>query len=88
MSQEVTLLLGTRKGAWFVRSQNGRKDWTLDGPHQLGSLVHHMVRDGRDGATLLMAARTGHLGPTVFRSSDMGKTWSEATRPRAKCWPT
>ena len=30
-----------------------------------------------------MASRTGHLGPTVFRSTDLGGTWTEATRPPA-----
>jgi photosystem II stability/assembly factor-like uncharacterized protein len=42
-----------------------------------------MVLDPRDGKTLLAAAKTGHLGPTVFRSTDMGKTWKEAARPPA-----
>lgn len=42
-----------------------------------------MVLDPRDRRTLLVAARTGHLGPTVFRSTDMGKTWKEASRPPA-----
>jgi photosystem II stability/assembly factor-like uncharacterized protein len=32
---------------------------------------------------LLAAAKTGHLGPTVFRSTDRGKTWKEAARPPA-----
>ena len=32
--------------------------------------------DPRDGKTMLAAARTGHLGPTVFRSQDNGRTWS------------
>ncbi len=32
---------------------------------------------------MLMAARTGHLGPTVFRSTDGGQNWTEATRPPA-----
>ena len=27
--------------------------------------------------------RTGHLGPTVFRSTDLGRSWQEATRPPA-----
>jgi hypothetical protein len=30
---------------------------------------------------MLMAARTGHLGPTVFRSTDEGRTWKEAAQP-------
>jgi photosystem II stability/assembly factor-like uncharacterized protein len=48
-----------------------------------GSIVHHLVLDPRDGRTLLLAARTGHLGPTVFRSTDQGKSWKEAERPPA-----
>jgi hypothetical protein len=55
--------------------------WKVDGPHHLGAIVHHLVLDPRDRKTLLMAARTGHLGPTVFRSTDRGKTWVEAKSP-------
>ena len=39
--------------------------------------------DPRDGRTLLAAAKTGHLGPTVFRSTDLGRTWKEAQQPPA-----
>src|SRR6266403_351261 len=35
------------------------------------------------GPRVLAAARTGHLGPTVFRSTDRGRTWKEAARPPA-----
>ncbi len=48
-----------------------------------GNIVSHVVRDPRDGQTLVAGARTGHLGPTVFRSLDTGDTWHEAKRPPA-----
>jgi photosystem II stability/assembly factor-like uncharacterized protein len=79
----VTLLVGTRKGAWVYRTDERRDVWHVEGPHFFGSIVHHMVLDPRDGRTMLVAARTGHLGPTVFRSSDAGRTWTEAARPPA-----
>jgi hypothetical protein len=79
----VWLLAGTKKGAFIFRSDRTRKKWTLSGPIFLGSDVNHLVLDPRDGRTLLMAARTGHLGPTVFRSTDSGRTWKEAQRPPA-----
>jgi hypothetical protein len=79
----VTLLIATRKGAWFVKSDRERRSWAIEGPAFLGHIVHHVVRDPRDQGTLLMAARTGHLGPTVFRSTDDGKTWKEASKPPA-----
>ena len=50
----------------------------------LGHIVHHAVVDPRDGKTLLAAARTGHLGPTVFRSTDGGRTWKEARAAAAR----
>ena len=78
----ATLLIGTRKGAFVLRSAD-RRTWTTDGPHFLGCDIHHMVRDPRDGTTVLMAIRTGHLGPTIQRSTDGGATWQEAERPPA-----
>ena len=32
---------------------------------------------------MVAAMRTGHLGPTVFWSDDMGASWTEAARPPA-----
>jgi photosystem II stability/assembly factor-like uncharacterized protein len=77
------ILVATRKGAWLFHGDAGRKTWRSDGPHFLGHIIHHMVLDPRDGRTLLAAASTGHLGPTIFRSTDFGKSWKEATRPPA-----
>src|SRR5262249_28827549 len=82
-ARAVALLIGTRKGAFILRGEPSRRNWKLVGPIFLGNIVHHMVYDPRDGRTLLMAARTGHLGPTVFRSTDFGKTWKEAKAPPA-----
>ena len=78
----ISLLVGTRTGAWFFHSDASRKTWRVDGPHMLGQVINHLVRDTRSG-TLLMAAKTGHLGPTIFRSIDKGKSWKEAARPPA-----
>ena len=79
----VGLFIGTKKGAFMLRSDKERRRWKLIGPWYLGNKVHHVVLDPRDGQTLLMAARTGHLGPTVFRSRDFGKTWTESEKPPA-----
>lgn len=79
----VLLLVGTKKGAFVFRSDGNRKSWKQDGPFFLGNEVNHLVLDSRDNRTMLMAARTGHLGPTVFRSTNSGRTWREARRPPA-----
>jgi hypothetical protein len=81
--QRVVLLVGTRKGAWIYHGDVRRIRWRVDGPHFLGNIVHHLFLDPRDQRTVLLAAKTGHLGPTVFRSLDLGTTWKEATKPPA-----
>lgn len=72
------LLVSTRKGAWFLSG-----DGKLEGPIFFGSIVDHLLVDPRDGRTMVAGVRTGHLGPTVFRSDDEGRTWKEAKRPPA-----
>ena len=82
-SQQIVLLVSTRKGAWLFQSDAKRKKWKLNGPHFLGQIINHMVLDPRDGRTLLAAASTGHLGPTMFRSTSLGRKWAEVSRPPA-----
>jgi hypothetical protein len=82
-ARRLVVLVATRKGAWLYHGDARRKSWRSDGPHLLGHMVNHLVLDQRDGRTLLMAAKTGHLGPTIFRSTDLGRSWKEAVRPPA-----
>ena len=82
-SGHVLVLVATRKGAWLYHGDSSRQTWRVDGPHFLGHVVSHLVLDPRDGRTLLAAAKTGHLGPTIFRSTDLGRTWNEAAKPPA-----
>ena len=81
--RRVRLLIATRKGLWTLTSDATRRSWKLSQPTFLGHIVHHVRVDPRDGKTMLAAARTGHLGPTVFRSQDNGRTWKEAATPPA-----
>jgi photosystem II stability/assembly factor-like uncharacterized protein len=81
--QRNLLLVATRKGAWIFHGDAQRRQWRSDGPHFLGHIIQHLVLDPRDGRTLLAAAKTGHLGPTIFRSTDLGRSWKEAARPPA-----
>ena len=82
-ARDLAILVGTRKGAFILFADKARKKWSMDGPHFLGQIVNHLVLDPRNGKTLLVAARAGHLGPTVFRSTDLGKSWKEASCPPA-----
>lgn len=81
MAKKISLLIGTRKGAFILSSDEKRKDWTLSDPIFLGHIVYHLVADSRNSRHLVMAAKTGHLGPTVYYSHDYGKTFVESASP-------
>ena len=87
-AKRLAILVATRKGAWIFLSDAKRKTWTADGPHFLGHTISHVQLDPRDGRTLLAAAKTGHLGPTIFRSTNGGRTWKEAQQPPAFAAPS
>ncbi len=74
-----TLLIGTAKGGFALEPSGS--GWRMRGPFQLGARTHDLRLDPRDGKTLLMASTGGHLGPTIYRSEDRGKSWQEAPRP-------
>lgn len=78
----MNLLIGTRKGLWILASDD-RGTWSVGEPHLFGHIIQHAVRDPRDKRTIVVAASTGHLGPTVVRSTDGGATWTEASAPPA-----
>jgi photosystem II stability/assembly factor-like uncharacterized protein len=82
-ARKLVVMVATRKGAWLFHGDGTRRKWRADGPHFLGHILSHIVLDPRDGKTLLAAAKTGHLGPTIFRSTDLGRSWKEAKRPPA-----
>ena len=82
-SSRTGLLVSTRKGAFLLKSDASRRSWTQSAPLQLGHIVHHLVQDPRDRRVLLMSVRTGHLGPTILRSADRGRSWVESRVPPA-----
>jgi photosystem II stability/assembly factor-like uncharacterized protein len=81
--QRLAIYVATRKGVWIFRGDAARRAWRVEGPHFLGHTVHHVVLDPRDRRTVVAAGKTGHLGPTMFRSTDAGRTWQEVKQPPA-----
>ena len=73
----VVLLAGTRKGLFLLESDEGRRDWRLEGPLLPGWSVFHAILDGRD-RVLHAAANSAVYGGTVQRSRDRGKTWQRS----------
>jgi len=75
------LLVSTRKGLFTLSAGKDRRQGTLSEPTFLGHIINHTQLDPRDGRSMAAAAKTGHLGPTIYRSNDAGATWHEAARP-------
>jgi photosystem II stability/assembly factor-like uncharacterized protein len=71
---DVLLLAGTRKGLFFLRSDEGRGSWSLEGPVLPGWEVFHAILDPRNG-TVYAAVNSFVYGATVHRSNDLGHTW-------------
>lgn len=78
---DILLLVSTSKGGFIYYSNPERLVWEINGPHLLGSIIHHMVLDHRTSKTILMAAKTKEYGVTIFRTTNFGKTWVPASIP-------
>ena len=77
MSKTV-LMVGTRKGCFLVESDEGRRDWKVRGPFCEGWPIYHAVRDAATGAIYAAAASEWH-GASIWRSPDLGETWSQSS---------
>ena len=77
---DVLLMVGTRKGAFFLTADAARKSWTLSGPHHDGSDVFDLAYDDREGGTIFAAINSPIWGPEVQRSDDQGATWQKSVQ--------
>ncbi|HSA49475.1 MAG TPA: exo-alpha-sialidase [Yinghuangia sp.] len=78
MTDSILLAVGTRKGLWLGRSEDGGHTWDFTGPHHAMTGVYSVMIDSRGDAPRLLAGVTHeHFGPVVAASDDGGATWSE-----------
>jgi photosystem II stability/assembly factor-like uncharacterized protein len=75
---KVMLIVGTRKGSFLLESDRDRRDWSVRGPFCEGWPVYHAVYDPETGAIHAAAASEWH-GATVWRSADLGETWTQSS---------
>lgn len=72
MSHCTTIFIGTTKGLFLLKSENGRDGWFLSGPHCDGWPINHAL--GSDG--VMLAGGGGDFpGAGIWRSADEGATW-------------
>jgi photosystem II stability/assembly factor-like uncharacterized protein len=78
MSEQALLLVGTRKGLFALDGDAGRTSWRVRGPLCEGWPIHDTAIDPGTGA-ILAAGGSSWYGPAVFRSEDLGETWTHSS---------
>ena len=75
---ETLVLVGTTKGLFTLRSEEGRQQFDLTGPSFAGEEVYATCVDTRGAAPKLFAGSvSNHWGPVLRRSDDLGGSWTE-----------
>ena len=77
MSRTV-VLAGTRKGAFLLESDEGRRDWQVRGTFCESWPVYHAIYAPESGNIYAAAASEWH-GPSIWRSADRGTTWQQSS---------
>ena len=76
----VRVLVGTRKGAFILTSDEKRKNWKVSGPHFAGWEIYHINGSPADPNRLYASQSTGWFGQLIQRSDDGGQTWEPGGR--------
>lgn len=71
----VRVLVGTRKGAFILTSDEKRENWRVSEPHFPGWEVYHMKGSPVNPDRIYASQSNGWFGQLIQRSDDGGKTW-------------
>jgi photosystem II stability/assembly factor-like uncharacterized protein len=71
----VRVLVGTRKGAFILTSDEKRETWEVSQPHFAGWEMYHLKGSPVNPDRLYASQSSGWFGQQIQRSDDGGKTW-------------
>jgi hypothetical protein len=71
----VRVLVGTRKGAFVLTSDEKRERWKVDGPQFAGWEVYHVKGSPAEPNRIYASQSRGWFGQVIQRSDDGGATW-------------
>lgn len=77
----VRLLVGTKKGAFILTSDEQRQNWNVDGPHFGGWEIYHLKGSPVNPDRIFASQTSGWFGQIIQRSDDGGKTWHQPGTP-------
>ena len=73
------VLVGTKKGAFIISSDESRKKWEVEGPLFGGLEIYHMKGSPVNPNRIYASQAGDWFGQVVHRSNDGGKTWDTAS---------
>lgn len=73
-SLDLTVLVGTTKGAFLISGGRDRSGWAVRGPFCDGWPINHLVGDPESGVIWAGGGSDWH-GAGIWRSADGGATW-------------
>ena len=71
----IRVLVGTKKGAFILTSDEARKEWQVSGPHFAGWEMYHLKGSPADPNRIYASQSSGWFGQIIQRSDDGGQTW-------------
>jgi photosystem II stability/assembly factor-like uncharacterized protein len=77
----VRVLVGTRKGAFVLTSNEKRQKWAASGPFFGGWEIYHLKGSPVDPDRLYCSQSSGWFGQIIQRSDDGGRTWHQPGTP-------
>src|SRR5271169_3594661 len=73
----VRVLVGTRKGAFVLKSDGKRESWDVSGPFFGGWEMYHVKGSPVDPDRIYASQSSSWFGQIIQRSNDGGKTWEQ-----------
>lgn len=78
MAETVLILLGTKKGVFILEGDGTRSSWRLRGPFCETWPINHVIADPAT-ATIYAGGGNAWFGPAVWRSADLGASWTHSS---------
>ena len=73
----IRILVGTKKGAFILTSNEERRKWAVSGPHFAGWEIYHLKGSPVNSDLIWASQSSGWFGQIIQRSSDGGKSWEQ-----------
>jgi photosystem II stability/assembly factor-like uncharacterized protein len=77
MAGKVLVLVGTSKGVFILEGRADRRDWQQRGPYCEAWPINHVIADPEHG-TLFAGGGNEWIGHDVWRSDDLGASWTRS----------